>query len=187
MVVYPWRTILLGSRWMSTSLAFLIGTSRNDGNTWKLLNQINAQFQAPIVDLGALNISFFDYQSRNLNDDFIPTIESLTSYSTIGFVSPMYWYSVSAQMKVFIDRLSDLLGPRKDLGRMLRDKRTFLLANGSSEPQITAGMEEVIGRTSEYLGMRYQGSFYARLEEGLAIDAETVRAATEFVDRVARA
>ena len=129
-------------------LAFVIGTSRADGNTRRLLDHVNSDFDAPIVDLATLNISCFDYNAQNLNDDFIPTIESLLPLSTIGFVSPMYWYTVSAQLKIFIYRFSDVLGPRKDLGRQLRGKNTFLLATGNTEEQITLGMEEVIRRSS---------------------------------------
>ncbi|MBN8549879.1 MAG: NAD(P)H-dependent oxidoreductase [Deltaproteobacteria bacterium] len=169
---------------MANDLAFVIGTSRADGNTRRVLDHVNLQFKAPIFDLAALDISCFDYEARNLTDDFIPTIESLQAFSTIGFVSPMYWYTVSAQMKTFIDRLSDLLGPRKDLGRKLRGKNTFLLATGNTEKQITPGMEEVIKRTSDYMGMSYRGAYYAHIKVDLAPDSGTLRDATEFVRRV---
>lgn len=171
---------------MSNSLAFVIGTSRNDGNTWKLLNALNGRLKAPVFDLSVLKLSYYDYESRNLGDDFIPTVEALKEYNTIGFVSPMYWYTVSAQLKVFIDRLTDLLGPRKDLGRTLRGKRTFLLATGNTEPHITVGMEEVIQRTSDYLGMQYQGSFYGHVRQDLVLDSELLKAGSEFIERMLR-
>ena len=171
---------------MANELAFVIGTSRADGNTRRVLNHVNSQFKAPIFDLATLNISCFDYEARNLDDDFIPTIESLSAFSTIGFVSPMYWYTVSAQLKTFIDRLSDLLGPRKDLGRKLRGKNTFLLATGNTEPQITPGMEEVVKRTSDYMGMNYRGAYYAHVKVDLVFESEVLQAATEFTRRVMR-
>jgi multimeric flavodoxin WrbA len=171
---------------MANELAFILGTSRVDGNTRRVLDHVNSQFEAPIFDLATRNISYFDYEARNLNDDFIPTIESLQTFSAIGFVSPMYWYTVSAQLKTFIDRLSDLLGPRKDLGRKLRGKNTFLLATGNTEEQITPGMEEVIKRTSDYMGMNYRGAYYAHMKVDLAPDSEVLREATEFVRGVLR-
>jgi multimeric flavodoxin WrbA len=166
---------------MTTSLAFIIGTSRADGNTWHLVDAVNKDIRAEVFDLSQLDISYFDYQHRNLSDDFVKTIEELLQFETFGFVSPMYWYTVSAQMKTFIDRLSDLLGPRKDLGRRLRGKRTFLLATGSTEERLTAGMEEPIKLTSSYLGMNYRGAFYARFVDDLQTDPQTLRGATDFV------
>lgn len=171
---------------MSHQVAFVIGTSRADGNTRRVLDHVNYEIKAPVFDLSRLNISCFDYEARNLEDDFLPTIESLQKVSTIGFVSPMYWYTVSAQLKIFIDRLSDLLGPRKDLGQKLRGKSTFLLATGSTESKITAGMEEVIARTSEYLGMKYLGAHYAHVREDFMLDKEVLLRASDFIQGVVR-
>ncbi|MCB0354976.1 MAG: NAD(P)H-dependent oxidoreductase [Bdellovibrionales bacterium] len=169
---------------MEDDLAFILGTSRSDGNTRRLLNYVNREMNASVVDLATLNISYFDYEGKNLDDDFIPTIESLQDYSMLGFVSPMYWYTVSAQLKIFVDRLSDLLGPRKDLGRKLRGKSTFLIATGNTETEITSGMEEVIAKTSEYLGMNYQGAFYGHVREDLILEPQMLKDAAGFMSRI---
>jgi multimeric flavodoxin WrbA len=169
---------------MSQKIAYILGTSRSDGNTRRLLELINAKAKAPIFDLAKLNISYFDYEGRNLSDDFIPIIESLRDVSTIGFVSPMYWYTVSAQLKTFIDRLSDLLGPRKDLGNMLRGKGTFLLATGSTEKQIAPGMVELIKRTSEYMGMVYRGAHYVHVQTDLVLSPGQLKGAEAFVEEI---
>jgi multimeric flavodoxin WrbA len=87
---------------MAGSAALVIGTSRHDGNTWKILRAANEHLQLPVFDLSALRISYFDYTYTNLGDGFIPTIEKLLEHETIGLVSPVYWYSVSAQIKTFI-------------------------------------------------------------------------------------
>ncbi|MCI5065774.1 NAD(P)H-dependent oxidoreductase [bacterium] len=104
-------------------LIFLIASSRRSGDTWSLLEQMNAVYQFPVIDISVLDISYFDYEHRNIDDDFITTIETILQYQIIGFVSPVYWYTVSAQMKTFIDRMSDLLSERKDLGRALAGKK----------------------------------------------------------------
>ena len=169
---------------MSHKIAYILGTSRSDGNTRRLVEYVNAKVKAPLFDLAKLNISYFDYEGRNLSDDFIPLIESLRDVSNIGFVSPMYWYTVSAQLKTFIDRLSDLLGPRRELLGMLRGKGTFLLATGSTEKQITPGMEEVIKRTSEYLGMVYRGAHYVHVETDLVLSPGQLKEAEDFVTKI---
>ncbi len=166
---------------MRNQLVFIVGTSRSDGNTWHLLNYINKDLGAKLIDLTELNISYFDYQQRNIDDDYIATIEEILKYDTIAFVSPMYWYTVSAQMKTFIDRFSDLLGSRKDLGRKLRGKKTFLVATGNTEERVNAGMEEPIKLTSEYLGMNYQGAFYTRVKNDLQIEPHILEQASNFV------
>lgn len=169
---------------MTHTTALVIGTSRPDGNTWRVLRAANAKLALPVFDLATLRFSAFDYNFRNLDDDFIPTIEKLVEYDTIGLVSPVYWYSVSAQMKIFIDRFSDLLGPRKDLGRRLRGKRLFLMANGSTDQLIPQSMEQMVKLTSEYLGMRYIGSHYSLIPNDTAISSELLKPATLFLEQI---
>lgn len=166
---------------MTAKAALVIGTSRHDGNTWRVLRAANARFNLPIFDLAALRISYFDYDSQNLADDFIPTIEKLLAFDTIGLISPVYWYSVSAQMKTFIDRVSDLLGPRKDLGRQLRGKRLFLMATGSSEGPIPECMDQMVRLTAEYLGMRYEGSHYSNVTTDLVLTDDVIAQAERFL------
>lgn len=170
---------------MTTKAALVIGTSRNDGNTWRVLQAANQGLQLPIFDISSLKISYFDYSSKNLNDDFIPTIEKLVEFDTIGLISPVYWYTVSAQMKTFLDRFSDLLGPRRDLGRLLRGKRLFLMATGSTDESLPQCMDQTIRLTATYLGMRYEGAHYSRIEQDLTIPTEILDKAKRFLESVA--
>ena len=171
---------------MPSKAALVIGTSRQDGNTWRVLQAANKDLQLPIFDLSALKISYFDYDSKNLNDDFIPTIEKLLDYDTIGLISPVYWYTVSAQMKTFLDRFSDLLGPRKDLGRRLRGKRLFLMATGSNE-SLPESMDQTIRLTANYLGMEFRGAHYSRAEDDLIPAPDTLERAKTFLESIVAA
>ena len=167
---------------MTHKAALVIGTSRNDGNTWKMLRAANENLALPIFDLAILRISYFDYSSENLTDDFIPTIEKLLTFDTIGLISPIYWYSVSAQMKTFIDRFSDLLGPRKDLGRQLRGTQVFLMSTGYSEKKYAECMNQMVQLTSDYLGMKYEGFHYCRVPEDLIIADNMLKEARIFLE-----
>jgi multimeric flavodoxin WrbA len=169
---------------MANKTALVIGTSRRNGNTWKVMLAANAKLGLPVFDLADLKISYFDYDARNLNDDFIPTMEKLIEFDTIGLVSPVYWYSVSAQMKTFIDRLSDLLGSRKDLGRKLRGKSLFLMANGSTDQSIPASMEGMVRLTAEYLGMKYLGSHYSLISQESDLSPDLLDQAALFLEHV---
>lgn len=141
---------------MSTVIVF--GSSRSFGNTRKILGEIVGQSNFELVDLNSLKISPFDYEHRNSNDDFIPTIEKLVAYDMWVIATPVYWYSMSTQHKIFFDRFSDLLKIRKDLGRKLRDKKLFVIASfHSSYPR---GFEDIFEQICEYLDMKYLGASF---------------------------
>jgi multimeric flavodoxin WrbA len=166
---------------MSNNAILIIGSSRLDGNTWGVLEGANKNINFPTIDLAKLDISYFDYNAHNLDDDFIPTIQKMLNYDSIGLVSPVYWYTVSAQMKTFLDRFADLLGPYKELGRQLRGKRLFLLATGTTEENMPNCMDETIRLTAQYLGMEYSGSHYVRVFEDLVFDPESISRAQDFL------
>jgi hypothetical protein len=66
---------------------------------------------------------------------------------------------MSAELKVFFDRLSDLLTIAREKGRGLAGKDVWLLASGS-EVMLPDGFEVPFARTAEYFGMRYCGAAY---------------------------
>ena len=147
-------------------IAIILGTSRENGNTRQLISQVE---QAMTVNLFSLNdyaISVYDYDHHNINDDFIPLIEKLLEYDHWAFASPVYWYSMSAQMKIFFDRISDLLTVRKDLGRKLRGKSASVIST-SETPEAPDCFEVVFSRTADYLGMDYRGMLYANCNDGM--------------------
>jgi multimeric flavodoxin WrbA len=139
-----------------------------------------ATLPATLVDLANYSIAPFDYKFENSDDDFLPLMADVLSYDRVILATPVYWYSPSATMKKFMDRLSDLLKIRKDLGRQLRNKRAALLATGSDATP-AACFEECFKRTYQYLGMSYEGLLYASCDDGF--DAAEYRTAIlRFVD-----
>ena len=52
----------------------------------------------------------------------------ISKYDTIIFATPVYWYSMSGILKVFIDRITDLLTIEKELGRKLRGKKMAVVS-----------------------------------------------------------
>ena len=64
-----------------------------------------------------------------------------------------------AQMKIFFDRTSDLITVKKEIGRRLSGKNTYLIANGTGEC-LPEGFEVPFKRTSNYFDMSYKGSLY---------------------------
>ncbi len=93
----------------------LLASSRNDGNTFTLARLALSEQEAPLVDLGALDISYFSYSHDNAQDDFLPLAEELMASPLWVLATPLYWYSMSAQAKTFFDRLSDLISFQRAL------------------------------------------------------------------------
>ena len=138
--------------------AIILGSSRSQGNTSALAGVIKESLGADYFDLNDFVIAPYCYDN-SYQDDFAELIDKLLSYNRLIFASPMYWYSASGQMKIFLDRLSDLLGFEKDKGRLLRGKSVALLATGVDETPPSC-FEQMFAMSFKYLGMKYQGMNY---------------------------
>lgn len=142
----------------SSKSIIVLGSSRSNGNTRKAVDTIIGTTSIKIVDLNTFTIKPFDYEYKSQSDDFIPLIEDVLSYEKIVLATPVYWYTMSATMKIFVDRLSDLLDIRKDLGRRLRGKQMFVVATYSTS--IPRGFVDTFQQTCEYLGIEYLGTSF---------------------------
>jgi multimeric flavodoxin WrbA len=145
----------------------LFASSRRHGHTGRLIDAVAAGLGIEVVDLGALRMSAFDYEHRNRGDDFEPLVARLLEYEQLIFASPIYWYSVSPPMKVFLDRLSDLLDIDELLaqGRRLRGKCAFVACT-SVVDEAAPSFVGTFRDTFEYLGMRYGGLLNANCDNG---------------------
>lgn len=141
----------------------LLGSSRANGNTHQLVSAFAPHINATVVNLNDYVIAPFDYEFRNQTDDFLSLIKEVLTYGRIILASPIYWYAPSATMKIFMDRLSDLLKLEKPLGRQLRTKKAALLATGSDLVPAEC-FEECFRLSYAYLGMDYQGMLYRNCE-----------------------
>jgi len=140
--------------------AIILGTSRSSGNTAGLVELYRQYQEVEFFDLNDVEILCYDYEHKNDSDDFLPLFKNLMTYQHLIFATPVYWYAMSAQMKTFFDRFSDLLSIAPELGRELRGKSCSLLATGTDvEPP--ACFEQPFSLTADYLGMKYLGMFYA--------------------------
>lgn len=147
-----------------TQSLILLASSRPNGNTEQLSNLIAEKFSSKIINLSKLNISQYDYNHANITDDFIPLVEQIQNYQKIIFATPIYWYAMSAQMKLVFDRLSDLITIRKEIGRSLAGKQSFLITTGT-DSALPEGFEIPFKRTSEYFNVAYLGCLYVRINQ----------------------
>jgi multimeric flavodoxin WrbA len=142
---------------MGNRKVIIVGSSRSKGNTSKIVDEISLQINADVIDLRDYFISYYDYESKNVADDFLPLIKSiLEKYDTLIFATPIYWYSMSGIMKVFFDRFSDLIRIEKETGRQLRGKNFAVISN-SHDNEIDFDFYIPFRKSAEYLGMNYLG------------------------------
>ncbi len=135
----------------------IIGSSRKKGNTSRIAEHLAEQQGWDVVNLSDYEISHYDYESKNLDDDFLPLIRRIIdNYDNLMFATPVYWYNMSGVMKVFFDRFSDLLRIKKDLGRQLRGKNMGVISNSHNET-IEDTYYIPFQKTADYLGINYLG------------------------------
>jgi multimeric flavodoxin WrbA len=146
---------------MPRSKIVIFGSSRSDGQMRRATNEALAHVAHEFVDLSKLSISPYDYDHKNQHDDFLPLMERVITFDDIILASPVYWYSMSAVMKTFVDRLSDTLYFRRDLGHQLVGKNVYVLSSyGTDFPRGHISFEIPIKMTCQYMNMNYGGCFY---------------------------
>lgn len=147
----------------------MFASSRRNGNTGRFMDAIANALAIRVIDLGEKHIAPYDYQHRNRDDDFEPLMARMLDHDQLIFASPVYWYAVAPQMKIFLDRISDLLDlpDLKDQGRRLRGKIGFIICT-SVYDEAPRPFIEAFQMTFDYLGMRYGGCAHANCSEGFA-------------------
>jgi len=139
-------------------------SARSQGDTSKIVRIIKSQTQFDVVDLRTKEINHFDYEFKNKNDDFNLLFKEIAeNYDVILFATPIYWYTMSGILKVFLDRISDFLFHEKEFGRMLRDKQMGIVSCGS-DSEIFEGFEMPFVQSANYLGMDYLGHLHTWVE-----------------------
>ena len=136
------------------------GSARGDGNTTAVAQALGEQLAAPIIDLLQHRVYPFTYaHDYPADDEFIPLLRRCLAYDRMILASPVYWYTMSAQLKVFVDRLTDLLTTHKPLGRQLRGKLLGVLSC-ANDAEVNPSFYDAFRLTAEYLGMEYAGEWH---------------------------
>lgn len=136
----------------------IFGSSSSQGKTRDFIDEAIKGRDIELIDLKKLDISHFDYEHKNKNDDFINIIEKILEVDHIILVTPVYWYTMSSYMKVFLDRITDLIIFYPEKYNKLKGKRLSVVTTfGSSKPE---GFEYPFSQTCNYIGMDYKGCSY---------------------------
>ncbi|WJJ98027.1 flavodoxin family protein [Algibacter luteus] len=141
------------------------GSSRSEGDTSKIVNYLASKNHFDVIDLNTKTIGHYDYDYKNEDDDFIDLITNIiNTYDTIIFATPVYWYSMSGLLKVFFDRISDLIRVHKNTGRKLRGKNMAMISINNHD-DLVEGFNMPFVQSAKYLGMHYLGDIHTYVED----------------------
>ncbi len=142
------------------NIVIIQGSSRKDGDTHKVVQTLVNELTCDVLDLIDYDFDYYDYEHANQGDDFIPLMRKIIAqYDTLIFATPVYWYAMSGIMKVFFDRLSDLITIKKELGRELREKKMAVLSSSNGN-NLGDNFWHPFTHTADYLGMEYLGNLH---------------------------
>ena len=142
----------------------IVGSSRKNGDTEIAAKDIIKHTGWDIINLSDYNFSYFDYNHKNKTDDYIPLMKKIiATYDVLIFATPVYWYSMSGIMKVFFDRITDLLTIEKDLGRQLRGKKMAVICCSNGD-DLNKNFWMPFQESAKYLGMSYLGNLHHYLK-----------------------
>ena len=168
---------------MENKTVIIQGSSRRQGDTNLVVEQLAQNSDFDLVTLADYQIGHFDYNYKNAEDDFIPLLERIVeNYTTLVFATPVYWYSMSGLMKVFFDRISDLLHFRKDIGRQLRGKKMAMISISNAN-DLKDGFNMPFVASADYLGMHYLGDTHIWVADG-TINAAALAQLDNFKRRI---
>lgn len=137
------------------SPVIILGSARSDGDTKRIMNRLAVMAGWDLIDLNEYSFSHYDYDHRNRDDDFLPLMKHIIEdYDTMVYATPVYWYAMSGLLKVFFDRITDLLTIEKATGRKLRGKRTATVSCSIGN-NLGDHFWLPFRKTAEYLGMHY--------------------------------
>jgi multimeric flavodoxin WrbA len=123
----------------------LVGSSRKDGNTKIITDRI-------LNGLEVSTIYLYDYKIEpiidkrhtpegfdTIGDDYETLIREFLKHEIIFFSTPLYWFGMTGQMKLFFDRWSQSLrNTYFDLKAELSKKKAYVVIVGGDQPNIEA-------------------------------------------------
>lgn len=132
-------------------------SANSKGNTYKITSYLQEATLYDVIDLNTKTINHFDYNFKNQDDDFNTLFKTIvTQYDAIVFTTPVYWYTMSGLLKVFLDRISDFLFQELDYGRKLRGKHLAIVSSNQTN-ETPKAIDLIFKNTTNYLGMHYLG------------------------------
>ncbi|MEV7345531.1 NAD(P)H-dependent oxidoreductase [Streptomyces sp. NPDC093544] len=154
---------------MSRHFLFLLGSSRSDGNTEllarKAAEQLPAEAEQRWLDLAEHPLPDFE-DLRHDSDHLRPTegstgllLDATLAATDIVIASPLYWYSVSASTKRYLDYWSGWLRtPGVDFKATMAGRTLWgVAALAHEEQEVADPLIGTLNHSAAYMDMRFGG------------------------------
>ncbi|RHW37678.1 flavodoxin family protein [Lysinibacillus yapensis] len=164
------------------SIAVIYGSTRENGNTEALTEQVIDGLSVEKIHLREFQILPIKDERHSANgfqevfDDYNNVIETVMKHDILIFSTPIYWYSMSGTMKLFIDRWSQTLRDknhpnfRSELGK----KKIYVVAVGGDRPSIKGlPMIQQFQYICDYFGMSFEGYIIGKASKPGEIQMDT--------------
>ncbi|MER7949210.1 NAD(P)H-dependent oxidoreductase [Streptomyces sp. NPDC096079] len=150
------------------SFLFVLGSSRADGNSEILAREAAAHLPADVprrwVDLNRIDLPDFqdgrhEDAGRRAGEAEELLLRATVEATDVVIVSPLYWYSLSAQAKRYLDYWSGWLNvPGSDFKeRMAGGTLWGVTALAHEEHEVADGLVTGLNHSAAYLRMRFGG------------------------------
>lgn len=135
---------------MSQKVAFVLGSPRKKGNTNVLARQAMGALAAQGITSVEIDVPRLDFKHPGcvacykcqqsaeygcrIGDELGNAVTAVAAYDAIVLATPVYWFSYTAQIKMFVDRMFSLIkfGENHELSSPLRGKVLALMATAGS-------------------------------------------------------
>ena len=164
------------------SIAVIYGSTRENGNTEWLTDQVVDGLPVEKIYLREYNIlpikdeRHAEAGFQEVADDYNVVIDKVLKHDILIFSTPIYWYSMSGTMKLFIDRWSQTLRDknrpnfREDLG----NKSAYVIAVGGDKPTIKAlPMIQQFQYICDFFNMALESYVIGKASKPLEIQIDT--------------
>jgi multimeric flavodoxin WrbA len=154
---------------MTRRFLFVLGSARAEGNSELLARRAAEQLPPDVeqewIDLTELPLPDFE-DLRHDNDHVRPTegnvarlLDTTLAATDIVIVSPLYWYSVSAQTKRYLDHWSGWLRtPGLDFKATLAGRTLWgVTALAHTQEVVADPLVGTLHNSAAYMGMRFGG------------------------------
>lgn len=154
---------------MTRHFLFVLGSARPDGNTELLARRAAEQLPPDVeqewIDLTADPLPDFE-DLRHDSDHVRPTegavallLDATLAATDVVIASPLYWYSVSAHTKRYLDHWSGWLRtPGVDFKAAMAGRTLWgVTALAHEEPEVADPLVGTLNNSAAYMGMRFGG------------------------------
>ncbi len=184
-------------------ILLVMGSPRKEGNSANLAKQVVAGAKASGVEVESFYLHGMNIQPCSacescrketergcvIDDDMRALYPKLRHADALVIASPIYWFTVSAQTKIFMDRWYALGGPQEDYAAFAGKRIGIVLTYADADPFVSGAVNAL--RTFQdafhYVGAEIVGMIYGSASEAgeIRTDRDLMEKAYELGKRLA--